>query len=138
MLNEILIDAGPLIALFDKDDKYHSRIIEFLKNGKYKFITTSAVITEVTHMLDFNINVQIDFFRWVLNNGVLFQDIKQSDFGRIIELTMKYCDRPMNFADATLVIAAENTGIRKIISIDADFDIYRLPGKIKIENIFRI
>ncbi len=46
MLNEILIDAGPLIALFDKDDKYHSRIIEFLKRGKHKFITTSAVITE--------------------------------------------------------------------------------------------
>ena len=43
----------------------------------------------------------------------------------------------MDFADATLVVAAEETGIRKIISIDADFDIYRLHGKIKIENIFR-
>jgi predicted nucleic acid-binding protein len=43
----------------------------------------------------------------------------------------------MDFADATLVIVAEKTGIRKIISIDSDFDIYRLPGKIKIENVFR-
>ena len=42
----------------------------------------------------------------------------------------------MDFADATLVIAAEKTGIKKIISIDSDFDVYRLPGKVKIENIF--
>ena len=44
----------------------------------------------------------------------------------------------MDFADATLVIAAEKTGIRKIISIDTDFDIYRLPNKVQIENVFRI
>jgi len=55
----------------------------------------------------------------------------------IIEMTKKYKDRPMDFADATLVIAAKRTGIKKIISIDSDFDIYRLPGKELIENIFR-
>jgi len=42
----------------------------------------------------------------------------------------------MDFADATLVLAAEHTGIRKIISVDSDFEIYRLPGKERIENIF--
>jgi PIN domain protein len=42
----------------------------------------------------------------------------------------------MDFADATLVIAAEERGIRRIISIDADFDVYRLHNKAKIENIF--
>jgi predicted nucleic acid-binding protein len=137
MANSILIDTGPLIALFDRDDKYHIPVKEFIKAGKYKFITTSAVITEVTHMLDFNVNVQIDFLKWILKEGVLLQDVKQTDISRIIELTIKYSDRPMDYADATLVIAAEKTGIKKIISIDSDFDIYRLPGKEMIENIFR-
>jgi predicted nucleic acid-binding protein len=50
MLNSILIDAGPLIALFDKDDKYHNKIKAFIKNYKFKLITTSAVVTEVTHI----------------------------------------------------------------------------------------
>ena len=138
MINSILIDTGPLIALFDKDDKYHKSIKEFIRIGKYRFVTTNAVITEVTHMLDFNVNVQIDFLRWILKDGVLIQDVKQTDISRIIELTIKYSDRPMDYADATLVIAAEKTGIKKIISIDSDFDIYRLPGKEKIENIFRV
>ena len=138
MLNSILIDTGPLIALFDKDDKYHNKVKDFIKNAKYRFITTTAVITEVSHMLDFNINAQIDFFEWIMKEGVILQEISQKDISRIIELTKEYSDRPMDFADATLVIAAEKTGIKKIISIDSDFDIYRLPGKVKIENVFHL
>ncbi len=137
MLNTILIDAGPIIALFDKDDIYHESIKLFIKNKKYKFITTTAVLTEVSYMLDFNINVQILFLEWVMKEGVLIEELHQKDIPRVIELTKKYCDRPMDFADATLVIAAEKTGIRNIISIDSDFDIYRLPGKVMIENVFK-
>jgi len=137
MLNTILIDAGPLIALFDKDDNYHKKIVQFIKDKKYKFITTTAVITEVTHMLSFNVEVQICFFEWIMKEGVLLQEIEQKDIFRIVELTKKYRDRPMDFADATLVIAAERTGIKRIISIDSDFDIYRLPKKVRIENVFK-
>ena len=137
MINTILIDAGPIIALFDKDDKYHLKIMEFIKNRKFKFVTTTAVITEVSHMLDFNTNVQISFLEWIMNEGIILQEIIQKDIFRIVELSIKYSDRPMDFADATLVIAAEKTGIREIISIDSDFDIYRLPGKEMIKNIFK-
>ena len=180
MLNTILIDSGPLIALFDRDDLYHTRIIEFIKGKKYKFISTIAVLTEVSHMLDFNINAQIDFLKCMkrkiisrfisleekqrypsfkntveyyvdkgqehqlmttilsqmLNEGLIIQEIRQCNISRIIELTKKYSDRPMDFADATLVVAAEITGIKQILSIDSDFDIYRLPGKEMIENVF--
>ena len=138
MLNMILIDAGPLIALFDRSDRYHVQIKDFLQQGRYKLITTTAVMTEVLHMIDFNVEVQLDFLQWVALQGVLLQEISQQHISRIIELTRKYSDRPMDFADATLVIAAEKTGIRKIISIDTDFDIYRLPNKVQIENVFRI
>lgn len=137
MPNEILVDSGPLIALFDRDDKYHTKMKEFIRSGNFKLITTTAVITEACHMLDFNVNVQLNFLEWIFADGLVVHDINQKDIGRILELSRKYSDRPMDFADATLVIAAEKTGIRKIISIDSDFDIYRLPGKIRIENIFR-
>lgn len=137
MLQNILIDTGPIIALFDRDDKYHDRIVEFIKYKKYKFITTTAVVTEAMHMLDFNIFAQLGFLDWIINEGVILHNIKQSDISRIKELTKKYCDRPMDFADATLVITAEQTGIREIISIDSDFDIYRLPGKEMIRNVFK-
>jgi len=136
MLNTVLIDAGPLIALFDRDDKYHTSIVEFIKNTNYRFISTTAVLTETMYMLDFNTVVQLNFLEWIMKEGVIIHEIKQSNIKRIIDLTKKYSDRPMDFADATLVIAAEERGIRQIISIDSDFDIYRLYNKMKIENIF--
>jgi uncharacterized protein len=38
----------------------------------------------------------------------------------------QYCDRPMDLADATLVLAAEKTGYRQILTLDSDFLFYRL------------
>jgi predicted nucleic acid-binding protein len=133
----ILIDTGPLIALFDKDDKYHKNIREFIKKDRFKFVSTTAVVTEVTHMLDFNINAQIGFLEWIIREGLVLHEIRPKEIIRVIELCKKYQDRPMDFADATLVVAAEQTGLREIISIDSDFDVYRIFKKERIENIFR-
>ena len=137
MVDSVLIDAGPLIALFDSSDKYHRKIRSFLKDNPFRYVSTVAVFTEVSHMLDFNTAVQRDFYEWVMYKGVIISDINQNDLLRLIELTDKYSSLPMDFADATLVITAEKTGIRQIISIDRDFDIYRLPGKEQIQNIFK-
>ena len=132
----ILIDTGPLIALFDKDDKYHQNIKEFIKKDRFKFVSTTAVVTEVTHMLCFNINAQIGFLEWIIREGLVLHEIRPIEIIRVIELCKKYQDRPMDFADATLVVAAEQTGLREIISIDSDFDVYRILKKERIENIF--
>jgi predicted nucleic acid-binding protein len=136
LLNTVLVDAGPLIALFDRDDNYHEAVKDFLSKGQYRFVSTAAVLTEVSYMLNFSVGAQIDFFEWVLKKGVLLYDVECGGISRIIELLHKYSDLPMDFADATLVLAAEKTGIRRIISMDSDFDVYRLPGKEKIHNIF--
>ncbi|MDR2923911.1 MAG: PIN domain-containing protein [Treponema sp.] len=136
MLNSILIDAGPLIALFDSSERRHKPMKAFLQKHPYRYVSTLAVFTEVSHMLDFNVNAQRDFYEWVMCKGVIISDINQNDMPRLIELTGKYADLPMDFADATLVITAEKTGIREIISLDKDFDIYRLPGREMIRNVY--
>ena len=41
----------------------------------------------------------------------------------------------MDLADASLVVTSEKLGIRQVISIDRDFDIYRRADKKQIENI---
>ena len=141
MLNPVLIDAGPLIALFDSSEKHHRSVKTFLKEHPYRYVSTIAVFTEVSHMLDFSIDAQRDFYEWIMHKGVIISDINQNDILRLVELTGKYADRPMDFADATLLITAEKTGIREIISLDRDFDIYRLSSgrgadKGKIQNIY--
>lgn len=135
-MRNTLIDAGPIIALFNKNDKYHEKIKNFLK--KYDGILTSTwpVVTEVSHMLDFNVQTQIDFLIWIQLGGVNIEAIENEDIGRIIELSMKYSDLPMDLADASLVVLSEKLKVKEIITIDSDYYVYRTIKKEMIENIF--
>jgi len=128
-MKRILIDSGPLIALFNGKDKYHVASIEFIRVNRYELITTIASITETLHLLNFNRNAQIDFLGWVRAGAVTIEPITADDLHRVQELTIKYADLPMDFADACLVFLGEKLNIDKIATIDRDFDVYRMQGK---------
>lgn len=133
-MKSILADAGPFIALFDRDDAYHEAVINFLKDFKGTLLTTWPVITEAAHLLDFNINVQIDFLEWLRREAVRIVALESAHLGRIIELSRKYSDVPMDLADSSLIVIAEMTGIHDIISIDSDYQIYRTRFKKRLNN----
>ena len=135
-MKNTLIDAGPLIALFNKNDKYHEKIKEFIKNYKGLLTTSWPVITEVCHMLDFNINAQIDFLKWIKLGGLKVEDIETEEIDKIINLSEKYYDIPMDLADATLIVISERLGIKEIITIDSDYYIYRTTEREMLINIF--
>ena len=134
-MKKVLIDSGPLIALFDSSDKYHKVSINFIKSNKYPLITTLASITETLHLLDFNRNAQIDFLEWISRGAVEIYNIQNNDFKRLKDLTEKYSDLPMDFADSCLVYLAEKFSIYTIATIDRDFTIYRIKGKKKFKTI---
>lgn len=73
---------------------------------------------------------------WLTPGGVVVHEVPQEALGRIIDLVEKYGDRPMDLTDATLVVAAESLGIREIVSIDRDFEIYRIGGRSSFENLY--
>jgi uncharacterized protein len=132
-----LIDAGPIIALFDRSDSYHFKAIRFMQDYVGYLWTTWSVITEVCHMLDFNSKAQLAFLEWVERGGVKIFDLTQSNVGRIKELTKKFDDVPMDLADASLVVVSELSGYKEIISIDSDFYIYRDIRNQYLTNIFK-
>ena len=135
-MKNTLIDTGPLIALFNKNDKHHKNIIEFLKAYKGILTTSWPVLTEVNHMLDYNINAQLDFLKWVDLGALKIEDVKPTDIKRIMSLLKKYSDTPMDLADASLIIISERLGLKEIITIDSDYYIYRTIKKEMIRNIF--
>ncbi|MEA3554927.1 MAG: PIN domain-containing protein [Campylobacterota bacterium] len=137
MMNKTIIDSGPIIALFDKSDKYHYQVLDFLQSFKGELITSWAVITEVSHMLDFNLNVQIDFLKWIEVGGIEVFDISQNEIANIRVMMEKYLDIPMDLADATLMYIANKENIKNIVSIDSDFDIYRTLKKQNLINLLK-
>jgi len=132
-MQKILIDSGPLIALFDADDKHHKKAVNFIKENKLPLVTTLASITETLHLLDFNRNAQIDFLDWISKSALEIHNIDIPAFNRLRDLTIKYKDLPMDFADACLVYLAEELNITRIATIDRDFTIYRIRNKKKFE-----
>lgn len=136
-MKNILIDAGPIIALYNKKDKYHKKINEFLEPLNYQFYSTWPAITEALHMLDFNTNLQIDLLKWIDLGGINIFNLNQSHLKRIITMSEKYSDIPMDFADASLIIASEELQIEKIISIDSDYDFYKNIRNKFLINIFK-
>lgn len=132
-----IIDSGPLIALFDRSDKYHSKVLDFIKSYKGKLVTSWAVITEVSHMLDFNLQVQIDFLKWCERGGIEVYDISRTEISNIRIMMEKYIDVPMDLADATLMYIANKENIKNIVSIDSDFDIYRTLKKQSLNNLLK-
>ena len=137
-MRKTLIDAGPMIALFDKSDKYHKQVVKFLSGYEGELVTTWPVVTEVSHMLDFNIKTQIDFLKWLDIGAVNIYQTLQSDIKRIIVLSEKYIDVPMDLADSSLIVASEKLGIKDILTIDSDYDIYRTIKKEPLNNLLTI
>ena len=136
-MKNTLIDAGPIIALFNKNDKYHKKILNFLKEYNGILTTSWPVITEVSHMLAYNVETQIDLMKWINRGGIKIEQIEIEDIQRIIELSEKYSDIPMDLADACLVVLSERLKIKEIITIDTDYYIYRTIKKEYIKNIFK-
>ncbi|MBP7770035.1 MAG: PIN domain-containing protein [Aliarcobacter sp.] len=134
-MQKTIIDSGPLIALFDRSDKYHKSVLDFMKSYKGKLIISWAVITEVSHMLDFNLHVQIDFLKWCEIGGVEVYNISQDEISNIRIMMEKYIDIPMDLADGTLMYIANKENIKNIVSIDSDFDIYRTLKKQSLDNL---
>jgi uncharacterized protein len=136
-MKQTLIDTGPCIALFDRDDRFHVEIVSFMKSFSGRLITSWAVVTETLHMLDFDYRVQTDFLRWIDRDALEIAGPLREDLDRITELTEEYQDRPIDFADATLIAIAERKQLNSVISLDSDFHIYRTAQGRPLEMLFQ-
>ena len=134
-MKKILIDSGPQVALFDSSDTYHVAATHFLKNNTCPLITPIASVTETLYLLDFNRNAQIDFLEWIYRGGIEIYPIENNAIKRIKQLMEKYSDLSMDFADACLVYLAEKLQFKTIVTVDRDFNIYRIKGKTKFNVI---
>ena len=128
-MKNVLVDTGPMVALFNANDNYYLQAIEFIKNNKSELYTTMPCVTETVYVLDFNINAQSDFLNWIAKGGIQIVELYNENILRCSELMKKYSDLPMDFADTCLVFLGEKMNISKVATIDRDFDIYKLKGK---------
>ena len=121
-MRSILVDTGPLVALFHARDRHHEAAKAILQSNPAALVSTWPVITEACHFLgQAGKRALLAFIR---RGGLRLEGLTVDDVPQIDELLVRY--EKMDFADATLVLAAEKTGISEIFTVDRrDFETYR-------------
>jgi predicted nucleic acid-binding protein len=126
---ELVLDTGALVGLLDRSQTVHKACTAFYATWKGPVVTTEAVLTESTHLLSGvrgGSQACIDF---ILRSGTVLIPPSTASLRRCLQLLEKYADAPMDFADATLVVLAEELGTDLVFTVDQDFHIYRIQGR---------
>ena len=123
----ILVDTGPLIALFDPQDGAHSRCRDALQQIQVPMRTTLPVLTEAFHILSPS-SIGSDRLRdFIMKGGLSVWFFTDRALERAFELMHQYRDQTMDLADASLIVAAEQVQTRRIFTLDRrDFAVYRI------------
>ena len=123
----LLIDTGPLVALFDPRDPDFHGCHEILAKVDEPLYTTEAVLTEAFHILDPNSRGAHGLVNFILEEYVSMLALNKVLLGRSFELMDQYSDCPMDFADATLIASAESRKIKSVFTLDVnDFSTYKI------------
>jgi predicted nucleic acid-binding protein len=123
----ILVDTGPLVALFDPGDGDHERCKKILARIEEPLCTTVPVLTEAFHLLSPGSIGSQRLMDFVTGHGLNVWFLNPGTLARAFELMVHYADHPMDLADASLVVLAETLKLRKVFTIDrSDFTTYRI------------
>jgi len=137
----IIADTGFWVALANDADQYHQLAIDKLGKLDEPLITTWPVLTEVCHLLlkRRGIEAELGFIRSYHQGAFLVFNLRESHRENLLKLMEKYADLPMDLADASLVILAEEIGDGRILSTDQrDFQTYQWKNTYPFQNILLI
>jgi predicted nucleic acid-binding protein len=134
----IIADTGFWLALANVRDAYHRRAKAALAHHRGPFITTWPVMTETCHLLVTRLseNAALAFVRSCTLGAFQVFALEPSHLLRIEQLMTKHRDLPMDLADASLVILAEELGSGRILSTDKrDFGAHRWKNRKPFRNL---
>jgi hypothetical protein len=125
-----LADTGALLALLDRNDRWHSACLNAFAKLHLPLITSTAVLTELFHLIGDGEHDVRATWAFIRSGAVSVLPIHDTDLSVLDRLMDKYSDRPMDFADATLVLFAQRQSLNTVFTIDFnDFETYRVEGR---------
>jgi predicted nucleic acid-binding protein len=140
-VGRVLVDSGPLLALFNGADHWHAPVRQWLQSHpQARLISTLPVATEVCALLARRLcnEAALDFLRWAQRGGLALDVPVVGTLPEVLRISERFADLPFDLADASIAEAAARLKIRQVLSIDADFDIYRDRAGKPLVNLLRV
>lgn len=126
-MGRVLVDSGFLVALGRRSDRRHAAAVSYLRRSDEQLVTVGAVIVETCFFL--NARAKRELLRWIAEGGIQVAEVPASNYDDLGAIIDRYASRDIDLADAALVWLADQTGLRRILTLDAvDFGLFRLKG----------
>jgi uncharacterized protein len=125
-----LIDTGAILALLDRNDRWHSRCSSAFRELRLPLATSAAVLCDVFHLLGDDRRSLATAWGFLRSGAITVLPVDDGDLPDLDALMKRYADRPMDFADATLVHLARRQRLTLVFTVDHDdFETYRIDGR---------
>lgn len=126
-MSRVLVDSGFVVALGRRSERRHAAAVAYLRGSDEQLVTVSAVVVEACFFL--NTRAKRELLRWIAEGGLQVAEVPAQHFDELGAIIERYATRDIDLADAALVWLADQTGIRRILTLDAvDFSLFRLKG----------
>jgi hypothetical protein len=130
MPGNALVDTGAILAILDRSDRWHQLCADAFRQLRLPLVTSEAVLTELFHLAGDSRAEMEAAWKLVASGALVLAPIDDNELPHLRTLMTRYWDRPMDFADATLVYLAKRESLSTILTVDwADFETYRIEGK---------
>jgi uncharacterized protein len=130
MAADTLVDTGAILALLDRTDRWHRVCADAFDQLRLPLLTSEAVLTELFHLLGDSRHEMETAWKFIRSGALRMSVIDHSELPEIQDLMRRYSDRPMDFADATLVYLARREGLSTVFTVDhSDFNTYRIERR---------
>jgi predicted nucleic acid-binding protein len=125
----VILDTGPLVAFLNRRDGWHAWAVDRLDELETPLETCEAVIAEAAFLLR-NMSGGSDALMALVTRRLVVCSFRlEESADRVADLMKRYANVPMSLADACLVRMSEERPSAKVLTLDADFRLYRKLGR---------
>ena len=137
-MTPVLIDTGVIVALLDRSERHHQRCVEAVRSLAVPLVTCEAVIAESCYLLR-SVPGAAEAVLENVERGIFSIPFRlDRSCGTVRALLRRYSRVPMDFADACLVRLADELSTGTILTLDADFAIYRWRRTRPFDNLIAL
>jgi predicted nucleic acid-binding protein len=130
-----IVDTGPLVAFFNRAERHHHWASDHIEELEPPLLVCEPVLVETAFLLAPYPGTQDALFE-LLHSGALIIAFRiEEHVAALRRMLAKYSDRPMSVADACIVRMAEIHEGHPVLTLDADFSIYRKYGRVPLTII---
>ena len=128
-MTQIVVDTGPLVAYFNRRDRWHRWAADQMAALNPPLVTCEPVLTEACFLIQRAGGKPVDLIRKIAQRSLVIGIDLEEDASGIESLMQRYADTPMSLADACLVRLTERISDCRLFTLDSDFEHYRRNGR---------